>query len=47
MTTSALIMMLSSWALITYYTVKCLVKVLRTPQHKEDPAAEELQIKNE
>jgi hypothetical protein len=36
MTESALITMLSTWTLITFYTVKFFVKVLRTPQHKDD-----------
>lgn len=35
MTTSALVMMLGSWTVITYYTVKFFIKVLKTPQEKE------------
>jgi hypothetical protein len=31
MTTSALVMMVGSWTLITYYTVKFFLKVLRIP----------------
>lgn len=35
MSTSALIMMLSAWAVIIYFTVKFFLKILKTP-HKEE-----------
>jgi len=40
MTASALITMLLSWSLITYYTVKFFLRVLRTP-NKPDEEAEQ------
>ncbi len=36
MSTSALVMMLGSWLLIIYYTVKFFLKVLKTPQEKNE-----------
>lgn len=32
MSTSALIMMLSAWAVIIFFTVKFFLKILKTPQ---------------
>lgn len=40
MTTSALVMMLSAWAVISYYTIKFFLKVLKTPQKKEEKSSE-------
>ncbi len=34
MSTSALVTMLSSWAVIAYYTTMFFLKVLKTPQEK-------------
>lgn len=34
MTTSALIIMLGAWIVITYFMVKFFLKVLKTPQEK-------------
>jgi len=36
MTTSALITMISTWAVIAFYTTRFFLKVLSTPQEKED-----------
>jgi hypothetical protein len=36
MTRSAWIMMLSSWAVITYFTVRFFLKVLNAPPKKDD-----------
>lgn len=35
MSTSALIMMLSAWAVIAFFTVKFFLKILKTPQKDE------------
>jgi hypothetical protein len=35
MSTSGLIMMLSAWSVISYYTIKFFIKVLRTPPKPE------------
>lgn len=35
MTTSALIIMLSSWIIITFFTAKFFIKILKTPQKDE------------
>lgn len=35
MSTSALIMMLSAWAVIIFFTVKFFLKILKTPQKEE------------
>lgn len=35
MTTSALIIMISTWTVITFYTVKFFLKVVRTPNKTE------------
>jgi hypothetical protein len=40
MTTSALIVMLSAWTLITYYTVKFFLKVLKNPTSQSEEADE-------
>jgi hypothetical protein len=38
MTASGLITMLLSWSIITYYTVKFFLKVLRTPPKLDEEA---------
>jgi hypothetical protein len=35
MTTSALIVMLSAWIIITFFTAKFFIKILKNP-HKDD-----------
>ncbi len=35
MTTSALIVMLSAWAVIIFFTAKFFIKILKTPQKDE------------
>lgn len=35
MSTSALIMMLSAWAVIAFFTIKFFLKILKTPQKDE------------
>ncbi len=35
MTTEAIIMMMSAWTVIIFFTVKFFVKVLKTPEKKE------------
>ncbi len=35
MTTSALITMISTWAVITFFTIRFFLKVLKTPQEKD------------
>lgn len=35
MSTSSLIMMLSAWAVIIFFTVKFFLKILKTPQKEE------------
>jgi hypothetical protein len=35
MTTSALITMIGSWLVITFFTFRFFLKVLKTPQEKE------------
>jgi hypothetical protein len=35
MTTSALITMITTWAVITFFTARFFLKVLRTPQEKD------------
>jgi len=36
MTTSALITMVVAWTVITFLMVRFLIKVIKTPQEKED-----------
>jgi hypothetical protein len=36
MSTSALITMLASWAIIALFTIRFFLKVLRTPQEKDE-----------
>lgn len=35
MTTSALIMMITTWAVIAFFTIRFFLKVLKTPQEKD------------
>jgi hypothetical protein len=35
MTTEAIIMMMSAWSVIIFFTVKFFVRVLKTPQKEE------------
>lgn len=40
MTTAALVTMLTSWTVISFFTVRFFFKVLRTPQEKDKQQAE-------
>jgi hypothetical protein len=35
MTASALVIMIASWTVITFFTVRFFLKVLKTPQEKD------------
>lgn len=40
MTTNALITMLTSWAVISFFTIRFFLKVLQTPQEKDKQQTE-------
>ena len=37
MTTTALITMMTTWAVIAFFTIRFFLKVLKTPQEKDPP----------
>jgi hypothetical protein len=41
MTTTALCLMLITWAYILFFTIKFLLKVIKTPMKKDDTEGEE------